>query len=366
MSDVSEARVLEALKTVKDPGSGHDVVSLGMIAGLTINGDTIGIVIEAKPGETEAGETLRRACERAVGALPGVIRVSAVLTAERKPLAHGRPGPRAGASVDIAGVKAIVAVASAKGGVGKSTTAVNLALALGQLGRRIGLLDADVYGPSIPRMLGLSGRPSVTADKRLEPMPAFGLKAMSIGCLLPETDTPMIWRGPMVMSAIDQMLHRVAWGELDALLVDMPPGTGDAQLTLAQRARLTGAVIVTTPQDIALLDARKGLQMFRRVDVPVFGIVENMSYFACPQCGHETAIFDRGGGRRTAAELGCDFLGEIPLAVAIRETSDGGRPVVASAPDSDLAKIYRTIAEKIAAKIDRAAETTEGPRIVIQ
>ena len=264
----------------------------------------------------------------------------------------------------VPGVTHILAVASGKGGVGKSTVAVNLALAMAQAGKRIGMLDADIYGPSLPRMLGITGRPEATADKRLKPMTRYGIKAMSMGFIVAE-DTPMIWRGPMVMSALDQMLREVNWGELDVLIVDLPPGTGDAQLSMAQRVPLTGAVIVSTPQDIALLDARKGLNMFRKVDVPVFGIVENMSYFCCPNCGHRSEIFAHGGARRTADELKCDFLGEVPLDIVIRETSDSGRPIVASAPDSEQAKAYRAIADKVAAKIDAALAGSRPPRIVV-
>jgi ATP-binding protein involved in chromosome partitioning len=232
---------------------------------------------------------------------------------------------------------------------------------------KVGLLDADIYGPSIPRMLGITGRPQSPDGKKLIPMQNWGIVCMSIGFLIAE-DTPMIWRGPMVMSALEQMLREVTWGELDVLVVDLPPGTGDAQLTMAQRVPLTGAVIVSTPQDIALLDARKGLAMFRRVDVPVLGIVENMSYFCCPNCGHRTDIFSHGGARKTAAELNCDFLGEIPLDSRIRETSDAGEPIVASEPDSEHSKAYRAIADKVAAKIEQSLgdQARRAPKIVIQ
>jgi len=259
-----------------------------------------------------------------------------------------------------------VAVASGKGGVGKSTTAVNLALALKGLGLAVGLLDADIYGPSQPRMLGISGRPSSPDGKTLSPMENYGIKCMSMGFLVPE-DTPTIWRGPMVMGALQQMLRDVAWGELDVLVVDLPPGTGDAQLTMSQQVPLTGAVIVSTPQDIALLDARKGLNMFRRVDVPVFGIIENMSYFICPHCQGRSDIFSHGGARAEAEKLGVDFLGEIPLDMAIRETSDGGRPIVVSQPDSPHSQVYRAIAAKVWEKVQAAlGGTRRAPRIVIQ
>ena len=265
------------------------------------------------------------------------------------------------------GVNAIVAVASGKGGVGKSTVAVNLALGLAAGGHAVGVLDADIYGPSMPRMLGISGKPVSTDGRRLEPMENFGIKCMSMGFLVDE-ETPTIWRGPMVTSALQQMMRDVNWGALDVMIVDMPPGTGDAQLTMAQQVPLAGAVIVSTPQDIALLDARKGLNMFRQVDVPVFGFIENMSYFACPHCGERSEIFSHGGARREADRLGIDFLGEIPLDIAIRETSDSGRPIVVSQPDSAQAKTYRAIADKVWEKVSQilAARETSMPKIVIQ
>ncbi len=276
----------------------------------------------------------------------------------------GRPG--AGKAI-VPGVRSIVAVASGKGGVGKSTTAVNLAVALAIQGHRVGMLDADIYGPSQPRMMGISGRPQARDDKTLIPLQNYGVKCMSIGFMVAE-DTPMIWRGPMVMGAIQQMLRDVEWGELDILVADLPPGTGDAQLTMAQQVPLTGAVIVSTPQDIALLDARKGLNMFRKVDVPVLGIIENMSYFLCPHCGERSDIFSHGGARREAERLGSEFLGEVPLDMAIRETSDGGRPIVISQPDSPHAKTYQAIAarvwDKVAALLGDARR--QPPRIVIQ
>ncbi len=262
------------------------------------------------------------------------------------------------------GVKTIVAVASGKGGVGKSTVAVNLALAFLANGLKVGLLDADIYGPSMPRMMGIAGKPSSRDGRVLEPMQNYGIKCMSMGFLVPE-DTPMIWRGPMVMSAIQQMLRDVSWGELDILVVDLPPGTGDAQLTMAQQVPLSGAVIVSTPQDIALLDARKGLNMFRKVDVPVLGIVENMSYFRCPHCGERSEIFSHGGARREAEKLGTDFLGEVPLDIAIRETSDEGRPIVVSQPDSEHAKLFRAMAERLWTKLSGTAPRV-APKIIIQ
>ncbi|MGH7046006.1 MAG: iron-sulfur cluster carrier protein ApbC, partial [Stellaceae bacterium] len=266
----------------------------------------------------------------------------------------------------VAGVGAIVAVASGKGGVGKSTVAANLALALAANGLAVGVLDADIYGPSMPRMLGLAGRRPTSPDgKRLIPLESYGLRCMSMGFLVPE-DKPMIWRGPMVMSALQQMLREVDWGTLDIMIVDMPPGTGDAQLTMAQQVPLAGAVIVSTPQDIALLDARKGLNMFRQVEVPVLGIVENMSYFLCPHCGGRSEIFSHGGARREAERLGTEFLGEVPLDLAIRETSDEGRPITVSDPDNPHALVFRAIAARVWDKISGAPAGRAPPRIVIE
>jgi ATP-binding protein involved in chromosome partitioning len=375
---VDEAQVIEALKTVRDPDRGGDIVALGMVQGIAIRDGTVSFSIEVDPRRGGGLEPLRQEAERAVRGLAGVRAVTAVLTAERagpgrpapQPHLHrAGPGARPGAAAapakpGIPGVDAIVAVASGKGGVGKSTTAVNLALALAAGGRRVGLLDADIYGPSMPRMMGISGRPEVTHDKKLVPMTNYGIKVMSMGFLV-EEDTPMIWRGPMVMSALEQMMRDVIWGDIDVMIVDLPPGTGDAQLTMAQRVPLAGAVIVSTPQDIALLDARKGLNMFRKVDVPVFGIVENMSYFVCPHCGERSDIFAHGGARREAERLGLDFLGEIPLDIAIRETSDGGHPIVVSDPGSAHAKAYRAIADKVWASLAGAARRA-APRIVVQ
>jgi ATP-binding protein involved in chromosome partitioning len=368
MAEVNEAAVLAALKSIPDPDRGGNIVDLGMISGLSLRAGHVAFAIEVERARAPKLEGLRRAAEAAVEALPGVLSVSAVLTAERPaPDRAGAPAQRSSgqpAKPNIPGVNTIVAVASGKGGVGKSTTAVNLALALMSLGRKVGLLDADIYGPSQPRMMGISGRPSSPDGRRLLPMENFGVKVMSMGFMVAE-DTPMIWRGPMVMSAINQMLRDVDWGELDVLVVDLPPGTGDAQLTMAQQVPLTGAVIVSTPQDIALIDARKGLNMFRKVDVPVVGIIENMSYFICPHCGERSDIFSHGGARREAQNLGVDFLGELPLDMAIRETSDGGRPIVVSDPGSAPAQTYRAIAEQVWRKLS-GAPARQAPRIVIQ
>ncbi len=364
MPSISETDILAALSRVIDPDTGRDVVSGKVVTGLVIRDGNVGFTLEVDVKDGARKEPLRLACEQAVERLPGVLSVSAALTAHRAP---ERPAaPAQVARPGIPGIKSIVAVASGKGGVGKSTTAVNLALALAALGRRVGLLDADIYGPSIPRLMALSGRPD-TANDRMEPKQGYGIKCMSMGFLVAE-DTPMVWRGPMVTQALEQMLGQVNWGELDVLVCDLPPGTGDIHLTMAQRVPLTGAVIVSTPQDIALIDARKGLNMFRKVDVPVFGIIENMSYFLCPHCGGRSEIFAHGGARRTAAELGIDFLGEIPLHMAIRETSDSGRPIVATQPESPHAVAYLAIADAVAAKLEAAAGASvhRPPRILIQ
>ena len=385
MPEVTEAQVLNALRGVPGPEGRGDLVSLGMIGGLAVREGHISFAIQVDPKQGPKLEPLRLAAEKAVDALAGVLSVTAVLTAERAPApglqrgqdpghshghAHGQgPAPRGQPQTGralVPGVKAIIAVASGKGGVGKSTVATNLALALARRGHAIGLLDADIYGPSQPRMMGIRGRPTSADGKILAPMEAYGIKVMSMGFLVPE-DTPMIWRGPMVMSALQQLLRDVAWGELDILVVDMPPGTGDAQLTMAQQVPLAGAVIVSTPQDIALIDARKGLNMFRKVDVPVLGIVENMSWFACPNCGHVSHIFSHGGAREEAERLGVEFLGEVPLDMAIRETSDQGRPIVASQPESAHAEAFGRIAERVAAMVLGAAGAARTPpRIVVQ
>ncbi|TMJ61277.1 MAG: Mrp/NBP35 family ATP-binding protein [Alphaproteobacteria bacterium] len=381
---ITENQILDALRAVRDPERGGDIVSLGMVSGVVIRDGNVGFAIEVEPERGPRLEPLRKSAERAVEALPDVVSVTAVLTAEANapsgsrggrrgeaaPHSAAHPGaahPAPGAGQALApGVRAIVAVASGKGGVGKSTVAANLALGMKANGLRVGVLDADIYGPSMPRMLGISGRPQMADAKILRPMENYGLKCMSIGFLVPE-DTPMIWRGPMVMSALQQMLRDVAWGELDIMIVDMPPGTGDAQLTMAQQVALAGAVIVSTPQDIALIDARKGLNMFTKVNVPVLGIIENMSYFLCPHCGERSDIFSHGGARREAERLGTDFLGEVPLDLAIRETSDEGRPITVSQPGSPYAQTFRDIAAKVWAKVGGDAPARRAaPRIVVE
>jgi ATP-binding protein involved in chromosome partitioning len=346
MSEITQARVLEALKAVSAP-EGGDIVSRGLVSGIFIASGKVFFSVTVPSERAKELEPLRLAAEKAVTAIPGVVGAIAALTAEKKagpaptpqrPSGHARQG--------VPGVGSIIAVASGKGGVGKSTTAVNLALALKANGLRVGILDADVYGPSMPRLLGLKGRPQTVDGKVLKPMEAYGVKAMSMGFLVDE-DTPMIWRGPMVMSALTQMLREVEWGDLDVLIVDMPPGTGDAQLTMAQQVALAGAVIVSTPQDLALIDARKGLNMFRKVDVPVLGIVENMSYFIAPDTGKRYDIFGHGGAKAEAERLAVPFLGEVPLDMSLRENSDNGTPLVATEPDGAHAKIYRGIATQV-------------------
>ena len=364
MTKIDEAGVLAALATVIEPDSGRDVVSLKMVSGLVVKDGNVGFSLEVDPARGEALEPLRQAAEAAVFALDGVSSVTAVLTAHSAggefaaPAAPPRGDTGAGGAGERApllpDVGAIIAVASGKGGVGKSTVACNLALGLARLGLSVGLLDADIYGPSLPRMMGATGRPSTDdAGKTLIPMAAHGLKCMSIGFMVAE-DSPMIWRGPMVMSALEQMLRDVAWGALDVLVVDMPPGTGDAQLTMAQRVPLAGAVIVSTPQDIALLDARKGLNMFRKVNVPVLGIVENMSFFHCPKCGERSDIFGHGGARADAEAYGVDFLGEVPLHMAIRSAGDGGAPIVVGAPESPEASAFMTVAAAVRDRLGAA------------
>jgi ATP-binding protein involved in chromosome partitioning len=305
-----------------------------------------------------------------LAALPGIRKATAVLSGRRpapsaKEAAPAEPQQAGRPKLPLPGVRHIIAVASGKGGVGKSTTAANLALALLGLGNRVGVLDADIYGPSMQRVLGVTGRPETTADKRIVPKQAHGLKVMSMGFLVPE-DTAMIWRGPMVMGAIQQLLREVDWGPLDVLVIDMPPGTGDAQLTLAQTVPLSGAVIVSTPQDLALIDAARGVAMFNKVEIPVLGVIENMSSFICPNCQHETPIFGHGGARLEAERLGVRFLGEIPLDMAIRVTSDEGRPIVIDQPDGPHAAAYRRIAMSVAAILAESEGERRAPVIRVE
>ncbi|HEV2563414.1 MAG TPA: Mrp/NBP35 family ATP-binding protein [Rhizomicrobium sp.] len=365
MAEATREQVLNALNRVIDPASGKPVTEAGLVQGLVLKGGNVGFAIEVPAARGPAAEPLRKACEDAVAKLPGVLSVTAVLTAHNEAPGAKRPhqhGEQRVAAAGIPGVAAIIAVASGKGGVGKSTVAVNLALGLSKLGLKVGLMDADIYGPSVPRLLNITEKPD-SDGKMLQPIVKLGIKTMSIGFMV-DQDTPMIWRGPMVQSALTQMMSDVAWAPLDVLVLDMPPGTGDAQLTIAQRVPLKGAVIVSTPQDIALIDARKGLAMFRKTQVPILGIVENMSTFFCPSCGHETQIFGHGGARATAAELDAPFLGEIPLVPSIRETSDAGTPIVALRPESREAQAFLDIARLVAEKI--AAPTRAAPKIIME
>ena len=363
---VTQQQVLDKLAKVMSP-RGVALTNANVLSPIAVSDGKVFFSINVDAAEARAWESVRAQAEAAVRAIPGVSVAMIALTAERKagaaapppphrhaggvaPVASHRP-PQGAASpmskqAEIPGVAAVIAVASGKGGVGKSTTALNLALGLRDLGLRVGLLDADIYGPSVPRLTGIHDKPELNDDKKMIPIQRFGLSIMSIGFLVAE-DTAMIWRGPMVMSAITQMLRDVAWGTLDILVVDMPPGTGDAQLTLAQNVPLKGAVIISTPQDLSLIDARRGLAMFKKVNVPVLGIVENMSYFQCPHCGTRSDIFGHGGARHEAERLGVPFLGEIPLHMSIRATSDSGNPVVDSEPDGPHAAIYRAIGTRV-------------------
>jgi ATP-binding protein involved in chromosome partitioning len=364
---VDDAAVLAALRTVTDPGTGVDVVSAGMVQGLSVRGGAVGFALEVDPARGPSLEPLRKAAERAVRALPGVSAATVVLTAHGpaprpaapppdlgasrragpgdKPLRPVAPPPNGGV---VEGVAHIVAIGSGKGGVGKSTVACNLAVALAMEGARVGLLDADVYGPSQPRMLGVSGRPASPDGHVITPLRGYGVSVMSMGFMVDEGQS-VVWRGPMLMSALTQMLFQVTWAPLDFLIVDLPPGTGDVQLTLAQKTKVTGAIVVSTPQDVALLDARKALDMFRKTGVPVIGMIENMASFCCPACGHETEIFGHGGARREAERLGLPFLGEIPIDLDTRIQSDEGAPVVASRPDGAVARRFREIARALMA-----------------
>jgi ATP-binding protein involved in chromosome partitioning len=375
----TKQQVLDSLARIAGP-DGTPLTDSGKLSDVMVSDGKVFFSITVDAAAVQAWEGVRDRAEAAARAVPGVQSALVALTAERK---GGQPGAGAAASagaaraaapaqpagrgapspIGVPGVEAIIAVASGKGGVGKSTTAVNLALGLRDLGLKVGILDADIYGPSLPKLLAIKERPQTLGGTRLKPITRYGLTVMSIGFLIDE-ETPMIWRGPMVISALTQMLREVEWGALDVMVVDMPPGTGDAQLTMAQQVPLKGAVIVSTPQDLALIDARRGIAMFRRVNVPVLGIIENMSYFLCPQCGTRSDIFSHGGARHEAERLGVPFLGEVPLHMDIREKSDAGLPVVATAPDGPLAAVYRDIAAKVRDQIKGA--TRVAPSIVIE
>jgi ATP-binding protein involved in chromosome partitioning len=373
---VSKQEVLAALAQVKSP-DGAPLPQTGKLSDVVVSDGKVFFSITVDAALVPQWEPVRKAAEAAVRAVPGVTSAMVALTGERAAgAARAAPPPRSAQGQAQAprgerpvqgppGVGAIVAVASGKGGVGKSTTAINLALGLRDVGLKVGVLDADIYGPSVPKLLAIRGRPETLGGNRLRPMTGYGLTVMSIGFLVAE-ETPMIWRGPMVMSALTQMLREVEWGTLDVMIVDMPPGTGDAQLTMAQQVPLAGSVIVSTPQDLALIDARRGVEMFKRVNVPVLGIIENMSYFVCPKCGERHDIFGHGGARKEAEKLGVPFLGEVPLHMAIRETSDAGRPVVATDPDGPHAKVYREIAGRVRDALQSKGAGSAAPKIVIE
>jgi ATP-binding protein involved in chromosome partitioning len=385
--NVTREAVIEKLRTVNGPDFSGNIVDLGLVSEIFIADSKVFFSVTVPAARAQELEPLRAAAERAVKSIPGVAGAVVALTAEKKgggmEAAQPRPVPkpaqaRAAATPPappsqtsgrrgVPGIASIIAVASGKGGVGKSTTAVNLALGLAAIGLKVGILDADIYGPSMPRLLGVTGKPETVDGRILRPKERYGLKVMSMGFLV-EEETPMIWRGPMVISALTQMLREVEWGPLDVLVVDMPPGTGDAQLTMAQQVPLAGAVIVSTPQDLALIDARKGLNMFRKVDVPLLGIVENMSYFIAPDTGKRYDIFGHGGARREAERLGVAFLGAVPLEMRTRETSDAGTPIVVAEPESAQAKVYRDIAAKVWSRLreERGAAEAAVPQIVFE
>src|SRR5216110_3081521 len=358
---LSDTDVTTSLKGVIDPNTGKDLVTGKAVKGVRVDGDRIAIDIQLGYPAKSQHEVIRKLVQNAVAALPGAGRVA--VTVGHKIVSHA---VQRGVKL-VPGVKDIVAVASGKGGVGKSTTAVNLALALAAEGASVGVLDADIYGPSQPMMLGIAGRPESKDGKRLEPMEGHGLQAISIGFLI-DIDTPMVWRGPMVTQALEQLLKDTRWRDLDYLVVDLPPGTGDIQLTLAQKVPVTGAVIVTTPQDIALIDARKGLKMFEKVSVPIVGLVENMAIHICSKCGHAEHIFGEGGGEKMCADYNVPFLGGLPLDIHIREQTDAGRPTVVADPDGRIAHIYREIARKTAVFVAQKAEdfSAKFPSIVVQ
>jgi ATP-binding protein involved in chromosome partitioning len=380
---VTKEQVLAALAKVQAPGGGA-LPDAGVLSDVVVTDDgKVFFSITVDAGAVKQWEPVREAADAAVKAVPGVKSAMVALTAERAAGAGGgqrppqqQPGqagqarraahPADNVPAGVPGVDAVIAVASGKGGVGKSTTAVNLALGLRDLGLKVGILDADIYGPSLPKLLAIKEKPQTVNGNRLKPITRYGLTVMSIGFLIDE-ETPMIWRGPMVMSAITQMLREVEWGKLDVMVVDMPPGTGDAQLTMAQQVPLKGAVIVSTPQDLALADARRGIAMFKRVNVPVLGVIENMSYFLCPHCGERSDIFGYGGARKEAEKLGVPFLGEIPLHMTIREKSDSGLPVVATEPEGEHARIFRDIATKVRDQLTSGPSAGRAPpKIVIE
>jgi ATP-binding protein involved in chromosome partitioning len=359
----TEADVQGALKNLTDPNTKKDFVSGKSVKNVKISGSDVSLdILLGYPAKSVWDEIRAMVEAHLKNTLPGVGKIGVNVGSKVVPHAVQR-----GVKL-VEGVKNIIAVASGKGGVGKSTTAVNLALALAAEGARVGVLDADIYGPSQPTMLGISGSPESADGKTLQPMMSHGLQAMSIGFLIDANDTPMIWRGPMVTQALDQLLHQTKWDNLDYLVVDLPPGTGDIQLTLAQKVPVTGAVIVTTPQDIALMDARKGLKMFEKVGIKIVGIVENMSTHICSQCGHEEHIFGAGGGEKMCADYNVEFLGGLPLDIRIREQADSGEPTVAADPDGSISRVYKQIARRIAVKVAEMAQDHSAafPKIVVQ
>ena len=354
-TELTEERVLEALKGVRFPGLSRDIVSFGFVKDLTVGGGNVSFRLEITTESPKAAEEIQRDATEKLRSLPGVsavtIRLDLKPPTAAPPRAGGSAAPAAAAQI-LQNVRFKVAVASGKGGVGKSTVAANLSLALERIGRRVGLMDSDIYGPSQQMMMGIDEKPYVNETNQIVPIERYGVKVMSLGFLM-DVDQPVIWRGPMVMKAVEQFLQDVAWGTLDVLVIDLPPGTGDAQLTLTQKIQLSGAVIVTTPQDVSLIDARKGLAMFQKVNVPVLGIVENMSYFLCPSCGHREEIFKHGGGARTAKQLGVPFLGEIPLDPKVTLGGDAGKPIVAGEPKSQVTEAYMRIADAIVGTLER-------------
>lgn len=369
-------QILDALRNIKAPEQNINIVDQGIVSEIFIADGKVMFSLAVPANEAKNFEPFRAKIEDFVSQMNGVKSAMVALTADKKagsgtssavtPRKPASKGTGVKPAMGIPGVKSIIAVASGKGGVGKSTTSVNLALAMAANGLSVGILDADIYGPSMPRLLGITEKPETIGDgKILRPLEAFGIKVMSIGFLVAE-DSAMIWRGPMVISALTQMLRQVEWGELDALIVDMPPGTGDAQLTMAQQVPLAGAVIVSTPQDLALIDARKGINMFNRVEVPILGIVENMSFFVCPKCGEQHDIFGNGGAEKEANKIGVPFLGAVPLHMDIRENSDAGTPIVVKEPEGDHAKIYREIATKVWQKREEVSGSLKGPNIVFE
>jgi ATP-binding protein involved in chromosome partitioning len=370
MSD--KAAILEALAQVTMPGGGT-LAGSGALSDIIVHQGKAYFSISVAADQVQASEGLRKAAEDAAKAVPGIVSALVTLTAEKapsraapqpaKPAGPAASGPMSPARLAVQGVKHIIAVASGKGGVGKSTTSCNLALAFAARGLKVGVLDADIYGPSMPKLFAIHGKPTLAGGRTLNPMQNYGVKVMSIGFLVDE-EAAMIWRGPMVISAIQQMLREVAWGELDVLVVDMPPGTGDAQLTMAQNVPLAGAVIVSTPQDLALIDARRGVAMFRKVEVPILGVIENMSYFIAPDTGKRYDIFGHGGAKAEAARQGVPFLGEIPLAMNIRERSDSGLPVVVTEPDGPHAAAYLAIADQVWGLLEGQGARKAAPRIV--